>query len=144
MAEKNETSEKNEKSEKAVANEANEANKPSEAADEPSEAADKPSEASEANEAADPPSTLRDKLDTALRVTVALVGTLPMTVLLLSLIARGLFAGSQLAEALMPVLLLPCWLAASSVCLVAERGTRLTAWVAGITAAAALLLRVVG
>jgi hypothetical protein len=80
------------------------------------------------------------KLDVTLRITVATLGTLPMSALLLSLISRVLADGSPLAEALVPVLLLPAWLLAFSICIVAERGTRLAAWVAGITAVTALLL----
>lgn len=82
--------------------------------------------------------------DAALRITSAIAGTLPMTALLLSLVVRGLFGGSALAETLALVLLLPCWLLVSSLCLVAESGVRVAGFIAGVTAVAACLLRMIG
>jgi hypothetical protein len=80
------------------------------------------------------------RLDAALRLAVALLGTWPLTTLLLSLLVRGVLGGAPAAEALAPVLLVPCWLIACCTCMVARSGVRATGWVALTTAAAALLL----
>jgi hypothetical protein len=92
---------------------------------------------------AETPTTALQKLDAALRITVALVGTFPMTAMVLSVIVHGVFGGSDLWVALAPVLLLPCWLVASSVLLVVESGVRAAGWVALVTAGAAVLLHLV-
>jgi hypothetical protein len=89
-------------------------------------------------------SSLLHKLDVTLRVLASIVGTLPMTVLLLSLISRGLWGSSGLGEALVLVLVLPCWLSVCCVCIVAKSGVRVAAGIALVTVAASLLLRVVG
>ncbi len=89
------------------------------------------------------PTTLLHKLDSVLRVIVALVGTIPMTVLSLSLALR-LLCSPPTAEALAAVLFLPCWIAAISVAWVVTRGVKLTAWVLAISAASWALLGLVG
>lgn len=89
-------------------------------------------------------SSVLHKLDVTLRVIASIAGTLPMTIMLLSLISRGLLGSSGLGEALVLVLVLPCWLSACCVCIVAKSGVRVAAGIALITVAASLLLRVVG
>lgn len=83
------------------------------------------------------------RLDALLRIVVALFGTIPMTVLLLSLLLRVL-CSPPVAEALAAVLFFPCWLTAISLAWVVTRGVKLTAWVAAISAASWLLLGLVG
>lgn len=89
-----------------------------------------------------PPSPLR-KLDAVLRVVVALLGTIPMTVLALSLGLR-LLCSPAMAEALAAVLFLPCWIAAISVAWVVSRGVKLATWVLAISAASWALLGLIG
>lgn len=81
------------------------------------------------------------RLDATLRVLVALLGTIPLTVLALSLFSRAVFGGTALAEVLALLLLVPVWITACSICLASASGLRVTAWVAALTAAAALLAR---
>jgi hypothetical protein len=81
------------------------------------------------------------RLDATARVLVALLGTMPLTVLLVALFCRGVLGGTPRSEILALLLLIPVWIAACSVCLVFSSGLRVTAWVAGLTALAALLLR---
>lgn len=88
------------------------------------------------------PTSFLSKLDALLRILVALFGTIPMTALLLSLLLR-LACSAPVAEALAAVLFFPCWITAISVAWVVTRGVKLTAWVAGISAASWLLLHLV-
>lgn len=89
------------------------------------------------------PASFLAKCGSLLRGAVALVGTIPMTVLLLTALLRAL-CSPPVAEALAAVLFFPCWLTALCLAWVAPRGVTLAAWVAAISAASWLALRVVG
>lgn len=81
------------------------------------------------------------RLDATLRVLVALLGTVPLTVLLLSLFSHLVLGGTPLSQILALLLLIPVWIAACSICLIFSSGVRVAAWVTALTVAAALISR---